>query len=314
MHTESLSRWQHDHSFGQDRKRAGERRTLLVVGITLTMMVVEIVAGVVFGSMALLADGLHMGSHASALAIALFAYMYVRRHAHDIRFNFGAGKANALGGFTGAVLLVVFALIMVSESVKRIAAPVDIAFNQAIAVAAIGLVVNGVCALILGHRHEGEEHHHDHNLRAATAHVLADALTSLLAIFALLVAKFFGLLWMDPLMGVVGAVLVTRWSVGLLRSTSAILLDHQAPERLQRAVREALESEAGTRVADLHLWSIGPNLYSVVVSVVASEPKAPDHYKALLPQNIGLVHQMIEVHGCADEPVRGRPGGARTAG
>jgi len=301
MHTESLERWQHDHAFGQDRKRPAESRTRLVVAITLAMMIVEIACGLLFGSMALLADGLHMGSHASALLIAVVAYVYARRHARDARFNFGAGKANALGGFTGAILLVFFAVLMVSESIKRITAPVEIAFDEAIAVAVLGLLVNGACAFILGHRHEGEEHHHDHNLRAAYAHVLADALTSLLAIFALLAARFFGLVWMDPLMGIVGAVLVTRWSVGLVKSTSAILLDQQGPERIRRAVREAIEAGSDARVADLHLWSIGPNLYSVVVSVVASDPRPPDEYKDRLPKDIGLVHQMIEVHRCADE-------------
>lgn len=304
MHTRALDRWRHEHVFGQDRRRPGESRTLLVIAITATMMVVEIVSGILFGSMALLADGLHMASHATALTIALVAYVYARRHARDWGFSFGAGKANALGGFTGAILLVVFAVTMAWESAGRIIAPVDIAFDQAIAVAVLGLLVNGASALILGHRHEGDEaHHHDHNLRGAYLHVLADALTSLLAIFALLTGKFYGLVWMDPIMGVVGAVLVTRWSVGLLRSTVSVLLDKEAPDHIRRAIRESIEADSDNRVADLHVWSIGPSIYSVVVSVVASEPREPDHYKDLLPEGIGLVHRTVEVHRCP-EPVR----------
>jgi cation diffusion facilitator family transporter len=299
MHDRTLGPWQHEHVFGQDRKRPGESRTRVVIGITATMMVVEIVSGVLFGSMALLADGLHMASHASALTIALVAYVYARRHARDARFSFGAGKVNALGGFTGAVLLVVFALTMAWESVGRMLAPIEIAFDQAIAVAVLGLLVNGGSALILDHhRGAGEERHHDHNLRAAYLHVLADAVTSLLAILALVAGKFYGLLWMDPLMGIVGAALVTRWSLGLLRSTTSVLLDRQAPEAVRRAVREAIEAEADNRLADLHVWSIGPNLYSVVVSVVSAEPREPEHYKNLLPGDIGLVHRTVEVHRC----------------
>lgn len=300
MHTRNLDRWQHDHTFGQHRKRPGESRTLVVIIITATMMVVEIVSGIVFGSMALLADGLHMASHASALSITLFAYMYARRHARDERFSFGAGKANVLGAFTGAVLLALFALAMVWESAQRFISPVEIAFNRAIGVAVLGLLVNGASALILGHHgDEGKSHHHDHNLRAAYLHVLADALTSCLAIVALLSAKYFGLVWMDPLMGIVGAALVARWSLGLLRSTSSVLLDEQAPASIRRAVRESIEIDTDDRVADLHVWSIGPGIYSAIVTVVASEPREPDYYRKLLPDDIGLVHETIEVHRCS---------------
>lgn len=301
MHTRTLERWQHRHDFGQDRRRPGEPRTLVVILITGTMMVVEIAAGLLFGSMALLADGLHMASHATALTITLFAYIYARRHAHDVHFSFGAGKANALGGFTGAVLLAFFALTMAWESVRRIAHPVDIAFNQAIVVAVLGLAVNGICALILGHRHdEREERHHDHNLQSAYLHVMADALTSLLAIFALVAGKYFGLAWMDPIVGVVGALLVTRWSAGLLRSTTAVLLDRQAPEGIRRVVRDAIEAQGDCRIADLHVWSIGPGIYAVALSLVTSVPQAPDFYKSLLPGGVGLVHVTVEVHECPD--------------
>jgi cation diffusion facilitator family transporter len=265
-------------------------------------MVVEIVSGVLFGSMALLADGLQMASHTSALTIALVAYVYARRHARDASFSFGAGKINALGGFTGAVLLALFAVAMISESIRRFLSPVGIAFDQALVVAVVGLVVNGVSAAVLGHTHEeGAESHHDHNLRAAYLHVLADALTSVLAIIALVTGKLYGLVWMDPLMGVVGSILVTRWSIGLLRSTTSILLDKQAPEPLRRVVQEAIEADADNRVTDLHVWSIGPDIYSVAASVVAGQPREPDHYKSLLPGDIGIVHQTVEVHACPGE-------------
>ena len=318
---------------------------MIVIAITATMMVVEIIAGIVYGSMALLADGLHMASHAVALSINAFAYIYARRHARDARFSFGTGKVNTLGGYTGAVLLAGFALAMAGESVARFVSPVEIAFNQAIFVAILGLVVNGMSVLILGHHHHPEHghgleddfdehahyrehlhdrgqlldhvhdhpqdrpqdhphdhphghdgHHHDHNLVSAYLHVLADALTSLLAIFALLAAKYFGFVWADPLMGIVGAILVARWSLGLLHSTSVVLLDRQGPDDLCAMIRRRIENEGGNRVVDLHLWAIGPQLYSAVVAIVADEPRDPDHYKALIPAGAGIVHVSIEVH------------------
>jgi cation diffusion facilitator family transporter len=297
--------WQHHHTFGQDRHRAGEFRTIIVVVITAVMMVVEVTAGLIFGSMALLADGLHMASHAAALTINVFAYVFARRHADDPSYSFGTGKMNALGGFVGAVLLAVFALIMAWESFDRIITPVEIAFNQAIFVAVLGLTVNGASVFILGlhHSHDSREKHHDHNLRAAYLHVSADALTSLLAIFALLTAKHLGLIWMDPVMGLVGAALVSRWSLGLLGTTSAVLLDKQGPEHLYTAIRESVEDD-DNRVADLHVWSVGPNIYSVIVSVVTREPKPPEHYKSLLPSELGLVHVFVEVND-----IRGRDSG-----
>jgi len=303
MHNEKLEAWQHDHTFGQDKKRPGERRTHIVIALTAAMMVVEVSAGLAFGSMALLADGLHMASHACALTISALAYLYTRRHARNTEFSFGAGKMNALGGFTGAVLLAVFAIMMGWESVDRLLSPVGIAFNQAIVVAVVGLVVNGLCVAILGHQHSdhdhGHGHKHDHNLRSAYLHVLADALTSLLAIFALLAGKYYGLSWMDPAMGIVGAVLVARWSIGLLRATAAVLLDKQAPQSVRERIRLALEQDGDTRVADLHVWSIAPGLYSVLVSVVADNPGPPGHYKGLLPRDLHLVHQTVEVHRCS---------------
>ena len=327
MQDDALARWRHEHSFGQDRRRPGESRTQLVIAITATMMVVEIAAGVLFGSMALLADGLHMASHAVALGINAYAYAYARRHARDASYSFGTGKVNTLGGFTGAVLLAAFALLMASESVQRLVSPIPIAFNQAIWVAVLGLVVNGVSMLILGHHdhgHEEHDHHddddhnhnhnhdhvhdhdhehgrgtHDHNLASAYLHVLADALTSVLAIVALFAAKYFGLTWMDPFMGLVGAVLVARWSLRLLKTTTAVLLDRSATEEARIAVKDAIERVEGNRVVDLHLWCIGLNLYSAVLTVVAVRPRAPEHYKALLPANLHIVHATVEVHAVA---------------
>ncbi len=328
MQEDALARWRHDHSFGQDRRRPGEARTRLVIAITASMMIVEIAAGVLFGSMALLADGLHMASHAVALGINAYAYAYARRHAHDASYSFGTGKVNTLGGFTGAVLLAAFALLMASESVQRLVVPVPIAFDQAIGVAVLGLIVNGISMLILGHdhghphedgrRHDHDHRHengdddrehravhatalhpeagHDHNLVSAYLHVLADALTSLLAIIALLAAKYFGLTWMDPVMGLVGAVLVARWSIGLLKVTSAVLLDRSAAPDVCAAVRDAIERVDGNRVVDLHVWSIGLNLYSAALTVVTPSPRAPQHYKSLLPPALNIVHATVEVH------------------
>jgi cation diffusion facilitator family transporter len=309
MHTKTTQQWQHDHIFGQDKVRPGERRTLWVILITATMMVIEITAGLVYGSMALLADGLHMASHTAALGITTIAYVYTRRCAADSRFCFGTGKVNAFAGYTSAVLLALFALLMAWESVNRLFNPVEIAFNQAIVVAVLGLIVNGASMIMLGeHHHEhqhADPHHHghghtDHNLRAAYLHVLADALTSLLAIFALLAGKFMGLNWMDPAMGIVGAILVARWSFGLIRDTSGILLDHQAPSVMLEQTRDAIEGVDDNRIADLHIWSIGPGIYSATLAVVSDAPKQPEYYKSLIPEDLGIVHTIVEVHHCQD--------------
>jgi cation diffusion facilitator family transporter len=318
MH-DDLKKWQHGHSFGQEVQRPGERRTLVVIAITATMMIVEIVAGLAFSSMALLADGLHMASHTVALGITAFAYIYARRHAYDPAYSFGTGKVNALGGFSGAVLLAAFAILMAAGSVDRLIDPVHIAIDYAILVAAVGLIVNGVCVVILsanghGHDHGGGgtghagEHvhgarHDDHNLRAAYLHVLADALTSVLAIFALLSAKYLGFTWMDPVMGIVGAVLVARWSIGLMRSSSAVLLDRRGPSGIRERIVESIEADGDSRVADIHLWSIGPGVYAAEVSVVACSPCSVDDYKARMPQSLGLEHVTVETHPCVTLPL-----------
>ncbi len=324
MHTHDISSWSHDHAFGQDRVRVGERRSKVVIALTAVMMVAEIAAGIAFGSMALLADGLHMASHAVAIGITVVAYIYARRHAFDARFSFGTGKVNALAGFGSAVLLVCFAALMAWESSVRLVNPIAIAFDQAIVVAVVGLVVNAVSAVVLGHGHDhgeahddddddhhehdhehehthghGHAHHDDHNLRAAYLHVIADALTSLLAIFALVAGKFFGLDWLDPLMGIAGAILVARWSWGLLRDTSRVLLDRQAPRAMHDQVRAAIEGNGNdARLADLHLWSIGPGIYAAALAVVAGTPESPDAYRRRLPAGLGLVHVTVEVQHC----------------
>jgi len=308
MHQDCLPRWQHGHGFGQDQPRKGERMTRLVIALTAVMMVGEIIAGVVFGSMALLADGLHMASHTVALGITAFAYAYTRKHAHDPRFCFGTGKVNALGGFAGAVLLAVFAAFMAVESVGRILEPVTIHFNWAILVAILGLIVNAVSAVLLsakghdhGHEH-GHGHDHDHNLRSAYLHVLADAVTSLAAIFALLAGKYLGWQWMDPAMGIAGSILVARWSVGLLRETSHVLLDHQAPEDVREALREAVEADGPDRIADLHVWTIGPGLRAAAFQVLTDEPRSPETYHARIPTELHVVHATIEVQPCDHGP------------
>lgn len=326
MATKDLSAWAHDHRFGQEQVRSGEKRTLIVVVITAVMMVVEIAAGVVYGSMALLADGLHMASHAASLAIAFFAYVIARRLAADARFSFGTGKLSSLAGFASAVLLLGFALVMVTESAARLLNPVRISYDQALFVAVVGLFVNGICAWILastpnhhGHHHEHhaqhddhdhgpsehhhhEEHHrhqerhHDHNLRAAYLHVLADSLTSVFAIVALLAAKYYGVDWLDPVMGFVGAALVTIWSVGLIRDSAGVLLDRQAGAERLLAIRAKLEAENAVHVTDLHCWSIGQGIYAAAIVIVCESPQPPDAYRALLPPELGIAHATIEVH------------------
>jgi len=308
VHTHHLNEWTHDHVFGQDQQRAGEKRTLLIVVLTATMMVVEITAGLIYGSMALLADGLHMASHTTALGISVFAYVISRRLAADPRFAFGVGKINSLAGFASAVMLLGFALVMVIESADRLINPLSIAFDQALIVAVVGLLVNGVSAWVLmstphehshTHGHEHHDHHgHDHNLRAAYLHVLADAVTSLLAIVALLAGKYMGANWLDPMMGIVGAALVTRWSYGLIRDTSRVLLDNQTEEGHQVAIRRALENDSTDRVTDLHVWSIGHGIYAAEIAVVSDDPKEPDYYKKLFPSTVKIVHSTVEVHRC----------------
>jgi len=302
MPTPNSEPWQHDHIFDQDQTQAGERRTLWVALLTAVMMVIEISTGIIYGSMALLADGLHMASHATALGIAVLAYVVARRLAADRRFTFGVGKINSLAGFASAVLLLGFAVVMATESVARLLDPRTIAFDQALIVAVVGLLVNGFSAWLLAttpHHHDGHDHHHDHNLRGAYLHVLADALTSVLAIVALLAGKYWGANWLDPVIGVVGAALVAHWSLGLIRQSSAVLLDWQADKDTVDALRESIEGNSNDRITDIHVWSIGHGIFSAQLSLVGSEPREPSHYKSLVPPNLNIVHLTVEIHRMA---------------
>lgn len=305
MHSQEPQKWRHSHDFVPSSHRRGERQTRIVIALTAAMMVIEIAAGSVFNSMALLADGWHMASHASALSITAFAYLYARRHAKSARYSFGTWKVSVLGGYSSAVVLAIIAGLIAWESFGRFFDPLDISFDEAILVAGIGLLVNLASVYLLrdephehGHSHDGD-HHHDHNRRAAYLHVLADTLTSGTAIFALLTGKFFGWVWMDPLMGVVGSIVIARWSYGLLRDTSAILLDGSVPAETLDAIREALQGGAsGDLVADLHVWPLGPGKLAVVASIVSDHPRGPDDYKKLLVDRPELVHITVEVNRC----------------
>jgi cation diffusion facilitator family transporter len=307
MHTKSLEAWRHEHVFLGARHERNERRTWFVVGLTAAMMAVEIVGGMIFGSMALIADGWHMSTHAGALAIAALSYRYARRHAHDARFAFGTGKLGELAAFSSAMILAIIAIMIGYESALRLMRPVTISYEQAIAIALVGLAVNLGSAWLLrdapepGHAHGHSDyhhgHHHDHNLRAAYLHVLADALTSVLAVAALTAGLFYGWAWMDPAMGIVGALVIAHWSIGLLRSSGAVLLDTVPDASLAARVRKRLEV-GGDRVADLHLWRLGPGHFGVVASVVSDKPQAPEAYKARLAGLDALSHVTVEVHAC----------------
>lgn len=317
MHDCRLDTWQHSHSFGQERRRPGEARTIAVIALNTSMMVVEILAGLAFGSMALLADGLHMGSHTAAMGLSVFAYVYARRYAGNPRFSFGTGKMNALGGFTGALLLGMFAFAMLAGSAYRLLYPVAIAYDQALLVALAGLLVNGLAtAMLRGRDHEHgdgpgqrthvhDPAHEDLNLRAVYLHVLTDALTSVLAIGGLLAAKYLGVPWVDPIIGLLGAALVARWSYGLLRASSAVLLDRQAPAAIRERISSGIESIADSRVSDLHVWSIGPGIHAAIVTLVTHAPRPLADYRAAIPGELGVVHATIEIEICPAADVGG---------
>jgi cation diffusion facilitator family transporter len=308
MHPQSLDSWRHDHVFLGGDHAQNERRTWLVVALTAATMVVEIVAGHVFGSMALLADGWHMSTHAGALAIAAFAYRYARRHADDPRFAFGTGKLGDLAGFASAVALALIAAVIGFESLQRLIDPVAIAFDEAIAVAVAGLAVNLLCAWLLrrvphhehhDHDHDAHHHHHhDHNLRGAYLHVLADVLTSVLAIFGLVVGRIYGWVWLDAAIGIVGAGVIMRWSWSLMRDAGAVLLDAAPDASLTDEIRRRLET-GGDRIADLHVWRVGPGHHAAIVAIVADRPQSPDAYKRRLGDLPHLSHVTVEIHACA---------------
>jgi cation diffusion facilitator family transporter len=302
MHTRSIDQWQHGHVFLGASHHQNERKTWMVVGLASAMMVAEIAAGLLFGSVALVADGLHMSTHAGALLIAALAYLSARRYQGDPRFVFGTGKFGELASFASAIVLALIALLIGYESMTRLMHPVATAFGEALPIATLGLLVNLASAFLL---HDDDDarraghgaHHHDLNLRAAYIHVLADAVTSMLAIVALSLGWAFGWRWTDPLAGIAGALVIANWSWGLMRQAGAVLLDATPDPELASDIRGALEV-AGDKVTDLHLWRIGPGHRGAIIALVSHQPKPPADYKARLAGLAGLSHVTVEVEAC----------------
>jgi len=307
MHSHSIDQWTHDHVFLGSQHAHNERRTWLVVALTAAMMVAEIAAGTLFASMALLADGWHMATHAAALGIAALAYRFARRHAGNSRFAFGTGKFGDLAAFSSAIILAMIALQIAWESVVRLAHPVPIAYGEAIAVAVLGLAVNIASVWLLRgshdhhhHSHEAHDHghrHHDNNLRAAYVHVVADAATSVLAIAALMIAMYSQWVWADPVVGIIGSLVIASWAWGLLRDSGAVLLDVSIDKNLESIIRDRIETR-GDRVTDLHLWQVGPGHRAAVISLVSDHPLPPATYKRRLGGLRGLSHVTVEVETC----------------
>jgi cation diffusion facilitator family transporter len=323
--TETIFPSPHHHVFlGKDHERA-ERRTWAVIVLCTVMMIAEIIGGALFGSLALIADGLHMSTHAGALLLAALAYTYARKYANDRSFTFGTGKFGDLAGYSSAIVLAMIALLIGYEAVSRLLNPVPISFNEAIPIAVLGLVVNVASAWLLagGHRHDhghghahghshdhshdhGEERHHepahgahhrDNNMRAAVVHVMTDAAVSILVIIGLVLARTFGWLWMDPLAGFIGALVIANWSMALMRDTSGILLDRTPDPRMAEKVRMAIESE-GDQVTDLHLWRLGPGHLGAIVCVATSGTREAADYRQRLAKFADLSHVTVEVAHC----------------
>ena len=316
---------QHSHSFLGAGHKTSERKTWAVIWLCGAMMIAEVIGGMLFGSIALVADGMHMSTHAGALLLAALAYTYARKHADDPRFTFGTGKFGDLAGFTSAIILAMIALLIGYESISRLLHPVAIHFAEAIPIACLGLAVNVASAWLLsgGDHHHGrshshglaqegydhdepsvvfEEHEHahgraqrDNNMRAAVIHVIADAAVSVLVIVGLLLAREFGWLWMDPLAGIVGACVIASWSFGLVRDTGAILLDMNPDRPMADKLRQTIEGD-GDKIADLHLWRLGPGHLGAIVSVNTCQARGPDYYRAKLARFRSLSHLTIEVH------------------
>lgn len=311
MHTHDLSRWQHEHVFDSGNHLA-ERGAKAVMWITLVMMVVEIAGGWWYNSMALLADGWHMSSHALALGLSAFAYVAARHYARDPRYAFGTWKIEILAGYTSAILLVCVAIVMVVSSVERLLSPQPIHYQEAMLVASIGLAVNLLCAYILGgahhhpdhdhHHDDHDHHHHDLNLKSAYLHVIADAATSVLAIVALAGGWLYGWAWLDPVMGIVGAGLIVVWARGLTIETGKVLLDREMDHGVVNEIREAIEtecSEGGSRLADLHVWRVGQKAYSAALVVVTHDSGlTPDRIRAALRIHEEIVHVTVEINQC----------------
>lgn len=308
----------HGHVFLRADHARNERRTWWVIWICTAMMLIEVIGGSLYGSIALVADGLHMSTHAGALLLAALAYRYARKHAHDPRFSFGTGKFGDLAGFSSAIILAMIALLIGFEAVRRFFAPVTIDFAEALPIAGLGLVVNVVSALILGfghdHHHDhghhhghGHDHDHDHdhdhghaatgrdnNMRAAVVHVATDAAVSVLVIVGLLLARAFGWLWMDPVVGIVGALVIASWAFGLIRDTGAILLDMTPDRKLAQRLRETIEAD-GDELRDLHLWRLGPGHLGAILSVRSAEGLSAEAYRQKLARFTSLSHLTIEV-------------------
>ena len=330
----SSAAFTHSHSFLGASHERSERKTWAVIWLCTAMMIAEIVGGLLFGSIALVADGLHMSTHAGALMLAALAYSYARRHADDARFTFGTGKLGDLAGFTSAVVLVMIAILIGYEAVMRLIAPVPVRFDEAIAIAVLGLGVNLASAVMLGgghdhghghalghggHHHDDMDHdhrhvhdhehphhhdshtHRDHNLRAALVHVMADAAVSVLVIVGLLLGRLLGWVWMDPLAGLVGAVVIASWSYTLIRDTGGVLLDMTPDPNMAENIRMAIERD-GDRLCDLHLWRLGPGHIGVIVSVATVMPRAPAFYRERLAAFGSLSHVTIEVHPSEWQP------------
>ena len=338
MAIHDLSGWRHSHAFDTGN-RAGEARTWIVVAITAVTMVAEIVAGMITGSMALLADGWHMATHVVALSIAGAAYVLARRYSEDHRFAFGTWKIEVLGAFTSALLLGVVAVAMIYESVTRLVHPEPIRFAAALVVDVIGLLVNLASAAVLhgahaddhgeGHRHDRDHghhgHHHDHgpghahhahehedrhlhehhvrhhrdlNLKSAYVHVLADAFTSVLAIAALAAGLWAGWTWLDPVMGIVGALVIAWWSKGLIGDSSRVLLDREMDAPVVEQIRKAVQSDGDAEICDLHVWRVGRASYAAVITVVAERPLTPADYRERVAAIPALVHVSVEVNRC----------------
>lgn len=317
MHSHSIDDYRHAHVFLGDAHERNERKTWAVIAVCAAMMVAEIAGGYWFGSVALIADGLHMSTHAGALLIAALAYTTSRRYARDERLAFGTGKFGDLAAFSSAIVLAMIAILIGYESIARLIAPVPIAFDEAIPIAAVGLCVNLLSAYLLrdehdhhhghdhGHAHDHDHNGHaavhaDHNLRAAFVHVVADAAVSVLVIVGLVAGRQFGWLWMDPVMGLLATVVILNWSWTLLRSAGAILLDACPDPAMERLIAARLEQK-GDRISDLHLWRVGPGHLAAIVSLVSHDPRTPSQYKRRLAGLRGLSHVTIEVERCDGE-------------
>jgi cation diffusion facilitator family transporter len=322
MHTTDLSPWTHTHDFCSPFD-AAEKSTRRVLILTAVMMLVEIIGGLKLHSMALFADGCHMGTHVAAFFITVAAYAFARKHSKNARYSFGTGKVAVLGAYTSAIVLAAIALFMAGESVDRLLHPTPINFNEAIVIACIGLTVNVVSAWLLsghdhshahphghGHSHSHDHdhshpdnhskgHHHDLNLKAAYVHVIADAFTSLLAIVALTGGKFFGWIWLDPVMGIVGAGVIISWAYTLIRATNVILLDKEPEDSdLNDEIHRAIEASSDTKITDLHIWQVGVHKFAAIISLVSHNPRSPSFYKKALAMHEELVHVTVEVHKC----------------